>query len=133
MDLRLAIIDHDLNNKPHFKLLEEIFFPILKEKGIIYFIADSLNSFERLYGDLGNFDGLLLHLGIYNQARYLREIPAGYPALKIGLASVGLDSSAESEKDKIPLFDFYTQPRQIADYFLKTKNINFNLGRKVMN
>lgn len=104
--MKLAVIDH----KIHFNRLKER----LQTKGISVDLAETLEEFEKNYGSLNNYDGLLLHPGIENQTRYLRTIPEHYPNLRYAIASHGLADYLDN--GKVWAFDF-TDIEGILNYF----------------
>ena len=104
--MRLAIIDY----KQFFNGLNDK----LRLRNIDVDIATSLEEFEERYGSLKFCDGLLLHPGIDNWSRYLKEIPRKYPKLRYAIASHGIGDYLDN--GKIMVFDFSDEER-IFNYF----------------
>ena len=104
--MRLAII----HNKA--KIITKGYF---KERGIEIKTADNWDEFERLYGSLDQFDGLLMHPRISDQKNYLTEIPKKYPTLKLAIGTWDPDASTLKDEE-LPLFN-YVDVDEIYKFF----------------
>ena len=68
----------------------------MRDLGVRVSCAKRVEEFERLHGNLNNYEGLILHLGLNDlAAQHLEKIQEKYPQIPIVLVS-----PSESEYDQ---------------------------------